>query len=53
MLSDIARSARSTRSANGSNNHDEHFVALVLDVGLARAAALLERVRARVQDLSL
>jgi hypothetical protein len=50
VLSDIARSAR---SGNGSSNHDEHFVALVLDVGLARAAALLERVRARVQDLSL
>jgi hypothetical protein len=47
VLSDIAR------SANGANHHDEHFVALVLDVGLARAAALLERVRARVQDLSL
>jgi hypothetical protein len=41
------------RSGNGSSSHDEHFVALVLDVGLARAAALLERVRARVQDLSL
>ena len=47
VLSDIAR------SANGANHHDERFVALVLDVGLARAAALLERVRARVQDLSL
>jgi hypothetical protein len=47
MLSDIAR------STNGSRQHDEHFVALVLDVGLARAAALLERVRARVQGLSL
>jgi regulator of extracellular matrix RemA (YlzA/DUF370 family) len=47
VLSDIAR------SANGTSKHDEHFVALVLDVGLARAAALLERVRARVQDLSL
>jgi hypothetical protein len=33
--------------------HDEHFVTLVLDVGLARAAALLEKVRARVQELSL
>lgn len=47
VLSDIAR------SANGSSQHDERFVALVLDVGLARAASLLERVRARVQDLSL
>lgn len=47
MLSAIAR------SANGSSQHDEHFVALVLDVGLARAAVLLERVRARVQGLSL
>ena len=41
------------RSANGSSPHDEDFVALVLDVGLARAAALLEKVRARVQELSL
>jgi hypothetical protein len=40
------------RNGNGSS-HDEHFVALVLDVGLARAAALLEKVRARVQGLSL
>jgi hypothetical protein len=47
---DIARAARST---NGHGPHDEDFVALVLDVGLARAAALLEKVRARVQDLSL
>jgi hypothetical protein len=39
-------------ASNGSN-HDEHFVSLVLDVGLARAAALLEKVRARVQELSL
>lgn len=50
VLSDIARSAART---NGANSHDEHFVALILDVGLARAAALLERVRARVQDLQL
>jgi hypothetical protein len=39
-------------SGNGAT-HDEHFVSLVLDVGLARAAALLEKVRARVQSLSL
>lgn len=45
--------ARSARGSNGHNNHDEHFVALVLDVGLARAAALLEKVRARMQQLSL
>ena len=41
------------RSTNGASAHDEDFVALVLDVGLARAAALLEKVRARVQQLSL
>jgi hypothetical protein len=41
-----------TSAANGTS-HDEHFVSLVLDVGLARAAALLEKVRARVQSLSL
>jgi hypothetical protein len=51
--STAAAIARSARSSNGHNNHDEHFVALVLDVGLARAAALLEKVRARVQQLSL
>jgi hypothetical protein len=45
--------ARGARSGNGHNNHDEHFVALVLDVGLARAAALLDKVRARMQQLSL
>jgi hypothetical protein len=39
---------------SGTNGaHDEHFVTLVLDVGLARAAALLEKVRARVQELSI
>lgn len=41
------------RSTNGVGHHDEHFVSLVLDVGLARAAALLEKVRARVQELAL
>jgi len=55
----VSRAARGraaaaiARGANGSSSHDEHFVALVLDVGLARAAALLEKVRARVQELSL
>lgn len=49
----VADIARSARSGNGSSAHDEDFVALVLDVGLARAAALLEKVRARVQQLSL
>jgi hypothetical protein len=43
---------RGNGRGNGAGEHDEHFVALVLDVGLARAAALLEKVRARVQDLS-
>ncbi|MET0390936.1 MAG: hypothetical protein ABW321_33490 [Polyangiales bacterium] len=55
-VSKLARgrtAAAIARSGNGSSSHDEHFVALVLDVGLARAAALLEKVRARVQDLSL
>ena len=41
------------RSAASNGAHDEHFVSLVLDVGLARAAALLERVRARVQELAI
>ena len=48
------RSALGPITVNGSSGaHDEHFVTLVLDVGLARAAALLEKVRARVQELSL
>jgi hypothetical protein len=41
------------RTPAGNGAHDENFVSLVLDVGLARAAALLEKVRARVQELSL
>jgi hypothetical protein len=41
------------RAAGGNGVHDEHFVSLVLDVGLARAAALLEKVRMRVQELSI
>jgi hypothetical protein len=56
LTSKLARGravAAIARSANGSSAHDEHFVALVLDVGLARAAALLEKVRARVQNLSV
>jgi hypothetical protein len=56
LTSKVARgrtAAAIARGANGSNSHDEHFVQLVLDVGLARAAALLEKVRSRVQDLSL
>ena len=45
--------AATVRAIGTNGTHDEHFVTLVLDVGLARAAALLEKVRARVQDLSL
>lgn len=58
-LSKVARGraaaaiARSANGRNGHSAHDEHFVALVLDVGLARAAMLLEKVRARMQELSL
>jgi hypothetical protein len=47
------RAAEIAKLTNSASQHDEHFVALVLDVGLARAAALLEKVRARVQDLTL
>ena len=39
------------RSAAGAAEHDMHFVALVLDLGLAKAEALLERVRAKVREL--
>jgi len=49
----VAAIARSANGKNGHHAHDEHFVALVLDVGLARAAVLLEKVRARMQELSL
>jgi hypothetical protein len=51
-IAKLAPRGAAGRNGNGSS-HDEHFVALVLDVGLARAAALLEKVRARVQNLSL
>ncbi|HEX4355296.1 MAG TPA: hypothetical protein VHZ95_20345 [Polyangiales bacterium] len=47
------RAISAARLGVGNGAHDEHFVTLVLDVGLARAAALLEKVRARVQELSL
>jgi hypothetical protein len=49
----VAAIARSANGSNGRTAHDEHFVALVLDVGLARASVLLEKVRARMQELSL
>jgi hypothetical protein len=48
----LPKGASKGTNGNGHGEHDDHFVALVLDVGLARAAALLEKVRARVQDLS-
>ena len=48
-----ARGRAPSVSVPTNGAHDEHFVSLVLDVGLARAAALLEKVRARVQELSL
>lgn len=38
-------------SAEGT--HEERFLSIVLDVGLSRAAAMLEKVRARVKDLAL
>jgi hypothetical protein len=36
-----------------SNGQEERFVALVLDVGLSRATALLDQLRDRVQGLSV
>jgi hypothetical protein len=40
-------------SVRGDGSQDERFVALVLDVGLARAAALLDQLRNRVQGLTV
>lgn len=40
------------RGADGSAQ-DERFVALVLDVGLSRAAALLDQLRDRVQGMTV
>ena len=40
------------RSVDGSAQ-DERFVALVLDVGLSRAAALLDQLRDRVQGMTV
>ncbi|HEX7478267.1 MAG TPA: hypothetical protein VF331_10710 [Polyangiales bacterium] len=37
-----------TATASG---HDQHFVSLVLDLGLSKAEALLQRIRDRVREL--
>lgn len=49
------RAARSngSRSSAPSNGQEERFVALVLDVGLSRATALLDQLRDRVQGLAV
>jgi hypothetical protein len=44
VASPVARSAAKI----DTGNHDHHFVSLVLNIGLARAEALLARVRDRV-----
>lgn len=49
------RAARTngSRSTVPSNGQEERFVALVLDVGLSRATALLDQLRDRVQGLAV
>jgi hypothetical protein len=52
-----ASASRGTRGRPGraapSNGQEERFVALVLDVGLSRATALLDQLRHRVQGLAV
>ncbi len=50
--SNAARAARAALNDH-DGTHEERFLAIVLDVGLARAAAMLERVRAKLKDLTL
>jgi hypothetical protein len=42
---------RAAAAPIASESHDQHFVSLVLDLGLAKAEALLARVRERVKTL--
>jgi hypothetical protein len=49
------KAARGTRRGGQrapSNGQEARFVALVLDVGLSRATALLDQLRDRVQGLA-
>ena len=48
-LRSVVRGAKSAPS----NGQEERFVALVLDVGLSRATALLDQLRDRVQGLAV
>jgi hypothetical protein len=52
VLKAMRGSRRGAQSAP-SNGQEERFVALVLDVGLSRATALLDQLRDRVQGLSV
>ena len=47
------RGVRRGAASAASNGQEERFVALVLDVGLSRATALLDQLRHRVQGLSV
>jgi hypothetical protein len=44
---------RAVSLRDGDGSQDERFVALVLDVGLSRAAALLDQLRNRVQGIRI
>jgi len=51
-LPKLGRGRRATVPA-AKGNQEERFVALVLDVGLSRASALLDQLRDRVQGLAV
>jgi hypothetical protein len=42
---------KKTSAGGGGSAHEANFMAIVLDIGLAKAEALLHRVRERVKDL--
>lgn len=42
---------RPKSTAAGGTTHEANFMAIVLDIGLAKAESLLHRVRERVRDL--
>ena len=54
LVSKAARGlSRRGAQAAPASGQEERFVALVLDVGLSRAAALLDQLRHRVQGLAV
>ena len=45
------RPPKAKTAATAGSNHEANFMAIVLDIGLAKAESLLHRVRERVRDL--